>query len=129
MKRLREASCSLCAQPLLTLGEQPLCKECIKDECCMSDQLDSYDRVSCNTLLPLKRRIENGEQRSYCIGHWKKRTETCKMCPSKCILKAYDDWNYCKKHLPDQEDRDQLVMNLLSNKTNLDVAQLVKARL
>ena len=118
-----------CGNPMLTLGEQFLCKSCVSKKCCMSHELDSFNRYTCNTLAPMIKRIENGKEKNYCIGHWKRRTMFCRHCSSRVIEKGYDNWNYCKKHMPDKIIRDELIMSSMGSILNPDLANLIKSKL
>ena len=118
-------SCKQCGDDTCTLGQQELCSRCIAEICCMAHTEDSFGRHRCNPLVSLKCRIENGVEKKYCAGHWKRRTQQCRYCHSKNVQVAYDDWLYCSKHMPDRVERDKLIHKMVCS----DIANVIKDKL
>lgn len=125
--KLVNNKCIKCQESYVTINQDKYCKKCIKEVCCMSDEEDSFNRNKCNVLLELKKRYENGKMNYYCIGHWKKVVEKCKMCDKKNRLKeGYDKYYYCKHHYP--LDTEQFMTTCCAmNRLNVenDVTQII----
>lgn len=102
MHRLRIEKCCKCnSKEAFSLETNTCCESCMN--CCMRFEKDSFGRVGhCNTLKPPIVRLENGQEKTYCIGHWKARTQRCRFCECNDVETFHDSWAYCSAHRPSE---------------------------
>ena len=118
--------CTKCNTILTTMSKRPYCQNCIKNVCVMSHDINIHGNKHCNiTVDPIVR-----NNKTYCIGHYKKALQHCKTCnkirqPKERL--AFDGWYYCFKCKPTFKNHKKFLHDYFDSSLNFDtVEEIIK---
>lgn len=126
---LQNKKCMQCNATIMTFANNPYCRKCMNNVCCMAHTPSCDGRMCCNCTFDA---IEYNNN-MYCLGHFKNLQNKCAVCgilrPETCTDFQHDYMWYCSRHkMSYKTNYANTIYNMLKHSLCLDTIVQILTR-